>query len=175
MRSWPRASVVPGSAITWLSGVAALLLVTTLAATAQRAGKIASIGLFHVGSDHVPPSLDGLLEGLNALGYDVGASRVPKGSMVLEGRNARVDWRNVADEEAARVTARQFVIDRVDLIVAVESQAARAAKSATSTIPVIFLHLSDAVGEGFVRTLSHPGGNLTGVGELRGELLPKRV
>jgi putative ABC transport system substrate-binding protein len=155
--------------------MAALLLVLTSSVMAQTAGKVARIALFHVGSDHVPPSLDGLLEGLTAMGYDVGASRVPRESAVLKGRNVRIDWRNVADEEAAKSAARQFVADRVDLIVAVESQAARAAKAATSTIPVIFLHLSDALGEGFVGSLSRPGGNFTGVGEFRGELLAKRL
>jgi hypothetical protein len=60
-----------------------------LAAGAQHAEKIWRIGLSHVGLDHVPPSLEGLREGLTALGYE-------------EGKNIHLDWRNLPDEEAAR-------------------------------------------------------------------------
>jgi putative ABC transport system substrate-binding protein len=115
-----------------------------------------------VGLDHVPPSLDGLREGLKALGYQ-------------EGKNIRLDWRNLPDEDAARVTAREFVRDRVDLIVAFESQTVRAAKTATPNIPIVFLHVTDPVDEGFVKSLAHPGGNLTGLGDFFGDLQGKRM
>jgi len=125
------------------------ILVTPLAADAQQAGKVYQIGLFHVGLDHVPPSLEPLRERLKILGYE-------------EGKNLRVDWRNLPDEEAARETAKEFVRARVDLIVAFENQTARAAKGATSEIPVVFLHVTDPVADGLVQSMSHPGGNLTG-------------
>src|SRR5215831_1944289 len=92
------------------------------AAKAQQAGKYWRIGLSHVGLDHVPPSLDGLREGLSALGYE-------------EGKNIHFDWRNLPDEDAARTTAQGFVRDRVDLIVAFENQTTRAAKATTTEIP----------------------------------------
>ena len=60
--------------------------------------KVARIGLFHVGIDHVPPPLPGLQEGLQALGY-------------VEGQNIEYDWRNLVDEEAARATAADFVLE----------------------------------------------------------------
>ena len=130
-----------------LAGVA---LATPLASLAQQqAPKVWRIGLFHVGLDHVPPSLDGLKEGMKALGYE-------------EGRNIIYDWRNLADEDAARATALAFVRDRVDLIVAFENQTVRAAKAATTEIPVVMLHVADPVADGFIKSLSHPGGNLTG-------------
>lgn len=144
------------------TAVALLLLAAALVAEAQPAEKMWRIGLFHVGLDHVPPSLEGLREGLRALGYE-------------EGKNLRLDWRNLPDEAAARETARQFVRDRVDLIVAFESQTVRAAKAATTEIPVVFLHVTDPVAEGFVQSLSHPGGNLTGSAEFFAELMPKRI
>jgi putative tryptophan/tyrosine transport system substrate-binding protein len=50
-----------------------------------------------------------------------------------------------------------------------------AAKSATSTIPIVFTGISDAVGSGLVASLAHPGGNLTGVSLLNVELVPKRL
>jgi len=128
--------------------VVALSVAATLA-NAQQPKKIWRIGLFHVGLDHVPPSLEPLREGLKKLGYE-------------EGKNILLDWRNLADEEAARATAQEFVRNRVDLIAAFENQTVRAAKGATSEIPVVFLHVDDPVADGFVKSLSHPGGNMTG-------------
>ena len=58
------------------------ILVPPLAADAQQAGKVYRIGLFHVGLDHVPPSLEPLRERLKILGYE-------------EGKNLRLDWRNL--------------------------------------------------------------------------------
>ena len=125
------------------------VLVAPLAADAQQPGKVYRIGLFHVGLDHVPPSLITLRESLKGLGYE-------------EGKNIRLDWRNLPDEQAAHATAREFVRDRVDLVVAFENQTARAAKTATVEIPVVFLHVTDPVAEGLVKTLARPGSNLTG-------------
>ncbi len=137
------------------------LLLAPLAAEAQQAGKVWRIGLFHVGLDHVPPSLDGLREGLKALGYE-------------EGKNIQLDWRNLPDEEAARETAKEFVRHRVDLIVAFENETIRAAKVATSEIPVVFVHAIDPVADGFVKSLSRPGGNLTGLSGV-GDFPAKRM
>src|SRR5215470_4009309 len=67
------------------------------AAKAQQAGKNWRIGLSHVGLDHVPPSLDGLREGLSALGYE-------------EGKNIHFDWRNLPDEDAARTTRKRLCV-----------------------------------------------------------------
>jgi ABC-type uncharacterized transport system substrate-binding protein len=134
-----------------LIGVVVLILALLVppAAKAQQAGKIWRIGLSHVGLDHVPPSLDGLREGLTALGYE-------------EGKNIHFDWHNLADEDAARTTARAFVRDRVDLIVAFENQTVRAAKAATTEIPVVMLHVTSPVEDGFIKSFAHPGGNITG-------------
>ncbi len=125
------------------------LLAAPLPAEAQQAGKVWRIGLLHVGLDHIPPSLHGLREGLKTLGYK-------------EGKNIRLVWRNLPNEAAAHKTAKAFVQDDVDLIVAFENQTVRAAKAATTKIPIVFLHADDPVAAGFVDSLSHPGGNLTG-------------
>jgi putative tryptophan/tyrosine transport system substrate-binding protein len=137
------------------------ILVTPLAAEAQPAGRGWRIGLFHVGLDHVPPSLDGLREGLTALGYE-------------EGKNIHLDWRNLADEEAARATAQAFVRERVDLIVAFENQTVRAVTAATTKIPVVMLHVTAPVEDGFIKSFAHPGGNVTGFAGL-GESPSKEV
>jgi putative ABC transport system substrate-binding protein len=116
---------------------------------AQEARKVWRVGLFHVGVDHVPPSLDGLRDGMKALGYE-------------EGKNIRLDWRNLVDEDAARTTAQAFVRDRVDLIVAFENQTVRAIQAIRTEIPVVMLHVPDPVADGFVKSLARPGGNITG-------------
>ena len=138
------------------------LVLAPLAAEGQQPLKIPQIGLFHVGLDHDPPGLAPLRESLRRMGYE-------------EGRNVRLDYRNQADEDAARATARAFVRERVDLMVAFENQAVRAAQAATSEIPVVFAHVSDPVAAGFVKSMARPGGNLTGVADFVGELQDKRV
>ncbi len=132
-----------------LVALAVGILVAPLAAGAQRPGRVWRIGLFHVGLDHVPPSLEPLREELKRLGYE-------------QGKNTHLDWRNLPDEEAARETVREFVRNRVDLIVAFENHTIRAAKAATPEIPVVFVHSTDPVEAGFVKSMAHPGGNLTG-------------
>jgi ABC-type uncharacterized transport system substrate-binding protein len=128
-----------------------VLLAVAVVAEAQQAKKVWRIGLSHVGLDHVPPPLETLRQELKRLGYE-------------EGKNIQLDWRNLPDEEAARATAQEFVRNKVDLIVAFESQTVRAAKAATSDIPVVFLLVVDPVAEGFVKSVARPGGNMTGFG-----------
>ena len=128
----------------------------------RAAEKVWHIGLFHVGLDHVPPSLETLRTRLRELGY-------------VEGKNLNFDWHNEPDEGEARQAARTFVAESVDLIVAFEDQTARAAKAATSRIPIVFVHVSDdPVGAGYVRSFSHPGGNMTGVVSLF-DIVDKRL
>jgi putative ABC transport system substrate-binding protein len=142
--------------LTSLAGAVAL----PFGAEAQPA-RVWRIGLFHVGLDHVPPSLDGLREGLTALGYE-------------EGKNIHFDWRNIADEDAAGTTAQAFVRDRVDLIVAFENQTVRAVKATTTEIPVVMLHVTAPVENGFIQSFAHPGGNVTGFAGL-GDIPSKEV
>src|SRR3954452_4344362 len=100
------------------------------------------IGLCHVGLDHEPPSLPSLKAELGRLGYD-------------ERKNLLFDWRNQATEDTALATVREWVSTGYDLIVAFEDQCVRAAKATTSTIPVVFVHESDPVSNGYVQSLSH--------------------
>jgi len=147
------------------------------------------VGLMHVGTDHNPPSLATLVAELGDLGwFDGSPSQVMQqligdGTMVqgrmkqlqgqYEGQRIQVIWRNL-DPGQAEKQAREFVRERVDLIVAFEDKSIRAAQDATADpgnrIPVVFLHPSDPVRDGLVKSLSHPGGNLTGVGGARDPL-----
>jgi ABC-type uncharacterized transport system substrate-binding protein len=128
---------------------ASLVLLPFHPAQAQQVKKVWRIGVFHVGLDHVPPSLEPLRQELKKLGYE-------------EGKNFWLDWRNLPDEAAARLTAQEFVRAQVDLIVAYENQTVRAAKAATSEVPIVFIAVTDPVAEGFVKSFAHPGGNITG-------------
>jgi putative tryptophan/tyrosine transport system substrate-binding protein len=134
--------------IVLLTTVALTIFVAPLGTDAQPA-KVWRIGLFHVGLDHVPSSLEGLREGLNALGYE-------------DGKHLRLDRHNLPDEAAAQATAQAFVREPVDLLVAFENQAIRAAQAATTTIPIVMVHAYDPIRNGFVQNLTHPEGNLTG-------------
>ena len=144
----------------FITGTAALLA-APLDTEAQQT-KVARLGLFHVGLDHDPPGLAPLRESLKGLGYE-------------DGKSIRLDYRNQPDEAAARATARAFARAHVDVIVAFENQAVRAAQAATSEIPVVFAHVSDPVAAGFVKSLAYPGTNLTGVADYVGELQGKRL
>lgn len=128
---------------------------------AQQATKIWHIGLCHVGLDHEPPGLQTLHQALNNMGY-------------VDGKNLRFDWRNQPDAAAAEATVKEWVAARVDLIVGFEDQCIRAARSATSKIPIVFVQIYDPQASGYIKSLARPGGNLTGpVANLK--LIDKRL
>jgi putative ABC transport system substrate-binding protein len=133
------------------------------AATRRHGRPVLRVGLMHVGIDHIPPSLKPLEARLRELGW-------------IQGRNIHLIWRNLPSEDAAKAQAEAFVKSRVDLIIAFEDQSVRQAKAATavSHTPVVFLHPVDPVQAGYVRSLRHPGGNLTGVFGLR-DLVAKQL
>ena len=152
---------------------------TAGSATAQ---PIRRVGLMHVGTDHNPPSLATLVTGLGDLAWFdgsatevmqqlVGDETMVQGKMKqlqgqYEGQRVQLIWRNLEKDEV-EAQAQEFVRERVDLIVAFEDKSIAAAQAATAPmehpIPVVFLHPSDPVRDGLVKSLSAPGGNLTGV------------
>jgi putative ABC transport system substrate-binding protein len=143
---------------------------------------IPRVALMHVGTDHNPPSLATLVAGLGDLdGFDgsatevmqqlVGDETMVQGKMKqlqgqYEGQRIQLIWRNL-EKDQVEGQAQEFVRERVDLIVAFEDKSIAAAQAATAhmerPIPVVFLHPSDPVRDGLVKSLSDPGGNLTGV------------
>jgi putative ABC transport system substrate-binding protein len=94
----------------------------------------------------------------------------------VEGQNVTIEYRWAqGDYDRLPGWAAEFVSRKVDLIAATGGDlASRAAKAATSTIPVVFTSGSDPVADGRVASLARPGGNLTGVSFLTSELHPKR-
>ncbi len=81
----------------------------------------------------------------------------------IEGQNVFIDRRfSAGDMERLKQSAAELVRLKVDVIVACASAAAKAAKDASSSIPIVFASTGDPVGQGFVASLAHPGGNMTG-------------
>jgi putative ABC transport system substrate-binding protein len=94
----------------------------------------------------------------------------------VEGQNLAIEYR-WADNRYDRLPAlaADLVDRKVDLIVAIAGAPALAAKSATSTIPIVFSGVGDPVGFGLVTSLARPDGNLTGFSNINVELTPKRL
>jgi putative ABC transport system substrate-binding protein len=133
------------------------------------AGRAASkpirvIGYLHFSSsgEHRGGPLNGaFLNGLNETGFFIG-------------KNVDVEYRwAVGEYERSREMVTDLVRKKVDVIVAFGPPLARAAKEGTSTIPIVFEVGNDAVESGLVTSLSHPGGNATGINVLFTELTPK--
>ena len=126
------------------------------------AGKIYRLGILQPAKPS-EPLVDALIERLKELGY-------------REGRNIAYEYR-WAEEKLDRFPelAKQLVDLKVDVITVFTTPGAIAAKNATKTIPIVFGGVGDPVGAGVVPSLSHPGGNVTGISILATELSAKRL
>ena len=93
----------------------------------------------------------------------------------IEGQNIAYDrvYADDLQQDLPRLAA-ELVARKPDLIYAPPGVSALAAKQATGTIPIVFASLTDPVGLGLVASLSHPGGNATGVVNVIESLVPKR-
>jgi len=129
------------------------LLVASLAAQAQPAGKVWRIGYLALlpGEDQTT-LMQALLERLRELGYS-------------EGKNMTVEYRSAEGRpEQLPPLARELVHARPDVLLAgLGTLAPQAAKAATTTIPIVFPLVGDPVGAGLVASLGQPGGNVTGL------------
>jgi putative ABC transport system substrate-binding protein len=132
------------------------VLAAPLAAEAQEAGKVARIGVLHSGSPP-DPFEEPFKQGLRELGY-------------VEGRNISIEcrWAEGRDERLPGLAA-DLVRLKVDVIVAA-SQAAVAARQATTVIPIVMPTITDPVRLGLVASLARPGGNAIGFATQNDEL-----
>jgi putative tryptophan/tyrosine transport system substrate-binding protein len=149
------------------------LLVAPLVATAQQPGHVSRIGVLSAFSPPAEP--DGqqrssiwdlwatFWQGMRELGW-------------REGQNIVVEYR-WAERRFARLPAlaTELVQRKVDVILVGDGAAIVAAKKATSTIPIVMMSSLDAVEQGFVASLAHPGGNVTGLTTTNSDLNPKRL
>jgi putative tryptophan/tyrosine transport system substrate-binding protein len=89
----------------------------------------------------------------------------------IEGENLLIEWR-FADSKFERLPslAAELVRIKMDVIVTAGPQATSAAQKATSTIPIVMVNSNDPVGSGFVKSLAHPGGNITGLSNFNVDL-----
>jgi putative ABC transport system substrate-binding protein len=133
-------------------------------AAAQQAKKVPRIGFQSAAS---PPAIAARIEafrqGLRELGY-------------AEGKNILIEYR-YAEGKLDRLNefAAEFVRLKVDVIVTAAPSSTRAAKKATSTIPIVMAFDNDPVGSGVVASLARPGGNITGLATLAPEISGKQL
>jgi putative ABC transport system substrate-binding protein len=141
------------------------VLAAPVVAAAQQPTKVHRIGRLSPGPppSQSSPSMEAFRQGLRDLGY-------------VEGQNLVIEWRwaEGRDERLPDLAA-ELVRLQVEVIVVGGVAAIRAAQHATSTIPIVMAANYDPVGEGFVASLAHPGGNITGVSWLGAELPGKRL
>ncbi|MFZ1058456.1 MAG: ABC transporter substrate-binding protein [Candidatus Rokuibacteriota bacterium] len=128
------------------------MLLAPLGAAAQPPGKVPRIGYLSAGSPSgAPHLLEAFRQGLRELGW-------------VEGQNIVIDYR-FAEGRFERLPdlAADLVRLKVDIIVAVPTPGAAAAKNATETIPIVVIGVRDPVGIGLIASLARPGGNITGL------------
>jgi putative ABC transport system substrate-binding protein len=133
-------------------------------AHAQQAGKIFRIGyLDNSTASGSAVLVKAFLQELSKLGW-------------IEGKNIIIEYR-FAEQRNERLPelAEDLVRLKVDLIVVATTPPALAAKSATTTIPIVMTNAGDPVGTGLVASLARPGGNVTGFASLSTELNTKRL
>ena len=134
----------------------AMLFALSYSASAQQSGKIFRIGYL----DSSTPSgsvvlVDTFRQELSNLGW-------------IEGKNITIEHRfSEGKTDRLPELAAELVRLKVDLIVVASTPPARAAKSATTTIPIVMAIAGDPVGAGLVASLARPGGNVTGLSTFR--------
>jgi putative ABC transport system substrate-binding protein len=135
-------TVLGGTAATW-----------PLVARAQQPERLRRIGVLNSLREDDPEGQQRvavLRQGLKELGW-------------VEGRNIHIDYRTVGgDATQAEATAAELVSQKPDVIVASGTLLLAAVRNETSTIPIVFVVVADAIGQGFVSSFAHPGGNITG-------------
>ena len=144
------------------------------------AGAAAALLPLHVRAQGVASAKVGFLHSATAAGYSAMVAAVVAGlndAGYVEGRNLAIEyrWANNDLPQLPRLAA-ELVQDRVDVFIAAGGDPASfAAKSATATIPIVFVTGSDPVKSGVVTNLNRPGGNVTGVTFFTAELQVKRL
>ena len=140
----------------------AMLFALSPSAEGQQVKKVARIG-YSAGTSPGENNEEAFRQGLRELGY-------------VEGQNIVIEWRYAEGKpERTPEFLAELVRLNVDVIVTGGPTDTRAAKAATSTIPIVMTNESDPVGNSFVASLARPRGNITGLATLTAELDGKRL
>ena len=142
----------------------ALLFALSVLVEAQQPKKVARVGyLAAVSASADAPRLEAFRQGLRDLGY-------------IEGQNIIIEFRH-EDRGFQRLPelAAELVRLKIDVLVAVTTNAALAAQNTTTTIPIVFMGVTDPVTAGLVDSLPRPGGNSTGITNMAAILTGKRL
>ena len=154
---------VVGSFVFMLVTLVHGILAVPWGADAAPPTKIARIGFLSLFGNAHSSVLKAFRQGLRELGYVEGQG------MIIEDRWAQENPHRLADFAA------ELVRLKVDVIVAARTLAIRAAKTATTALPIVMVAAGDPVGTGLIASLAHPGGNITGLATLTTELSGKRL
>jgi putative ABC transport system substrate-binding protein len=138
-----------------------MLFALCVPAEAQQPKKVSRIGFLSPTSDD--SRVEAFRQGLGELGYK-------------EGQNITIEyrWANGRFEQLPDL-ALDLVRLKVDIVVAVVTQASLAAKKATRTIPIVMIGVADPVGSGLVASLARPGANITGTSSMTAEVIGKQL
>jgi putative tryptophan/tyrosine transport system substrate-binding protein len=145
---------------------AAASLIPQVSAIAQHPAKVHRVGALAFRSPSTPanpePFYDGLMRGMRELGY-------------IDGKNVIIEWR-FADSKQERLAAiaAELVRTNAEVIVTHSTPATHALALATTTIPIVTV-VNNPVESGFTRSLSHPGGNITGMSAVSTDLAQKHL
>ena len=141
-----------------LFGVALLLLLPDSASVAQSVPVLGYVAAKNAS----PKRLEAFRQGLTELNY-------------IESRNIRIDYREAALDAEYHSAMTELVGSKVNIFLAANAPAAIAAAKATKTIPIVMLAVNDPVGLGLVKSLEHPGTNVTGTTNYAPQLIGERV
>jgi putative ABC transport system substrate-binding protein len=143
----------------FIAGLAGAVIAWPFLARAQRP----LVRMPRIGIIDNEPVFDNFRQGLRNLGY-------------VENQNIAIEYRSAeGNVDRLAQAARELVSIPVDVIVVGGSPAARAARQATSTIPIVMISIGDPVRAGFADSLARPGGNMTGYSEFSPDLIGKRL
>jgi putative tryptophan/tyrosine transport system substrate-binding protein len=145
----------------FLNMMPGLVLAWPFAARAQQTARVPAVGVL---APHLlDPAFPGLVEQLRDLGYE-------------DGRTVRLLIRSAETKlEQLPHLAAELVRTKVDVIVAINTPASREAIAATKDIPIIMVAVGNPVATGFVSNLARPGGNVTGISNMSGDLASKKL
>jgi putative ABC transport system substrate-binding protein len=149
--------------MTLVGGAASL----PLAARAQQGNRMPRVGVLRVGTGDSPlvsATLAAFKKAIQELGW-------------TDGGNIRIDYRMASPNDVAQipVIARVLLSLKPDVILAHTQLVVAAFQRETKNIPIVFVAITDPVASGFVQSLSHPGGNITGFSNFEPTLVGKYI